>query len=65
MRDQILARGRLLETEQLFREAGEKWPVVIPEEELGMSFPGIKVPLLLCFVVSLSVEHLTCVGVSY
>ncbi|XP_020151499.1 uncharacterized protein [Aegilops tauschii subsp. strangulata] len=42
MRDQILARGRLLETEQLFREAGEKWPVVIPEEELGMSFPGIK-----------------------
>lgn len=33
---------RLLETEQLFREAGEKWPVVIPEEELGMSFPGIK-----------------------
>ncbi|KAI4976111.1 hypothetical protein ZWY2020_049718 [Hordeum vulgare] len=30
MRDQILARGRLLETEQLFREAGEKWPVVIP-----------------------------------
>ncbi|VAI90611.1 unnamed protein product [Triticum turgidum subsp. durum] len=49
MRDQILARGRLLETEQLFREAGEKWPVVIPEEELGMSFPGIKVPLLLPF----------------
>ncbi|KAM3254255.1 hypothetical protein ACQJBY_048028 [Aegilops geniculata] len=43
MRDQILARGRLLETEQLFGEAGEKWPVVIPEEELGMSFPGIKV----------------------
>ncbi|VAI87355.1 uncharacterized protein LOC119342206 isoform X2 [Triticum dicoccoides] len=42
MRDQILARGRLLETEQLFREAGEKWPVIIPEEELGMSFPGIK-----------------------
>ncbi|KAM0869878.1 hypothetical protein ACQ4PT_040387 [Festuca glaucescens] len=42
MRDQILSRGRLLETEQLFREAGEKWPVVIPEEELGMSFPGIK-----------------------
>ncbi|VAH86099.1 hypothetical protein VPH35_056596 [Triticum aestivum] len=32
MRDQILACGRLLETEQLFREAGEKWPVVIPEE---------------------------------
>jgi large subunit ribosomal protein L53 len=51
MRDQILSRGRLLETEQLFREAGEKWPVVIPEEELGMSFPGIKVRLLLlCFV---------------
>lgn len=42
IRDQILARGRLIETEQMFREAGEKWPVVIPEEELGMSFPGIK-----------------------
>uniref|UniRef100_A0ACD5ZNL2 Uncharacterized protein n=1 Tax=Avena sativa TaxID=4498 RepID=A0ACD5ZNL2_AVESA len=52
MRDQILSRGRLLETEQLFREAGEKWPVVIPEEELGMSFPGIKVRLLLCLVQS-------------
>jgi large subunit ribosomal protein L53 len=50
MRDQILSRGRLLETEQLFREAGEKWPVVIPEEELGMSFPGIKVRLLPCFL---------------
>ncbi|CAO2200443.1 unnamed protein product, partial [Urochloa humidicola] len=42
IRDQILARGRLIDTEQMFRDGGEKWPVVIPEEELGMSFPGIK-----------------------
>ncbi|RLM61370.1 hypothetical protein C2845_PM14G21640 [Panicum miliaceum] len=41
-RDQILARGRLIDTEQMFCDGGEKWPVVIPEEELGMSFPGIK-----------------------
>ncbi|WVZ76850.1 hypothetical protein U9M48_024777 [Paspalum notatum var. saurae] len=43
IRDQILARGRLIDTEQMFRDGGEKWPVVIPEEELGMSFPGIKI----------------------
>jgi len=42
IRDQILARGRLIDTEQMFRDGGETWPVVIPEEELGMSFPGIK-----------------------
>ncbi|KAG0513727.1 hypothetical protein BDA96_10G127200 [Sorghum bicolor] len=42
IREQILARGRLIDTEQMFRDGGEKWPVVIPEEELGMSFPGIK-----------------------
>jgi large subunit ribosomal protein L53 len=45
IRDQILDRGRLLDTEQLFRDGGEKWPVLIPEEELTMSFPGIKVRL--------------------
>ena len=37
IRDQILARGRLIDTEQMFRDGGEKWPVLIPEEELGMS----------------------------
>ncbi|AQK69838.1 hypothetical protein ZEAMMB73_Zm00001d015973 [Zea mays] len=42
IRDQIVARGRLIDTEKMFRDGGEKWPVVIPEEELGMSFPGIK-----------------------
>ena len=53
IRDQILARGRLIDTEQMFRDGGETWPVVIPEEELGMSFPGIKVRpfffFLFCF----------------
>ncbi|BAS78135.1 Os02g0282600, partial [Oryza sativa Japonica Group] len=44
--------GRLLDTEQLFRRGGEKtkkWPVLIPEEELAMSFPGIKVRYLSSF----------------
>ncbi|KAJ6928110.1 hypothetical protein NC651_011957 [Populus alba x Populus x berolinensis] len=34
IRTMILEKGQLLETEQMFREAGEKWPVIIPEEEL-------------------------------
>ncbi|OMO64531.1 hypothetical protein COLO4_32025 [Corchorus olitorius] len=43
IRNMILEKGKLLETEQMFREAGEKWPVIIPEEELHQSFPGTKV----------------------
>ncbi|KAJ4778628.1 39S ribosomal protein L53/MRP-L53 [Rhynchospora pubera] len=42
LKKHILDRGRLLETEQMFREAGEPWPVVIPEEEIYQSFPGTK-----------------------
>lgn len=42
IRETILERGRMLETEQMFKEAGEKWPVVIPAEELNMTFPGTK-----------------------
>ncbi|KAL8459111.1 hypothetical protein ACS0TY_035707 [Phlomoides rotata] len=42
IRNMILEKGRNLETEQMFREAGEKWPVVIPEEELKLPFKGIK-----------------------
>ncbi|KAG1335051.1 hypothetical protein COCNU_03G011700 [Cocos nucifera] len=38
----IFDRGQFLETEQMFREAGEFWPVVIPEGEFHQSFPGIK-----------------------
>ncbi|KAL0314608.1 UNVERIFIED_CONTAM: hypothetical protein Sangu_2305200 [Sesamum angustifolium] len=30
----ILEKGLYIEAEQMFREAGEKWPVDIPEEEL-------------------------------
>jgi large subunit ribosomal protein L53 len=51
IRDQIVARGRLIDTEKMFRDGGEKWPVVIPEEELGMSFPGIKVRHVFPFVL--------------
>ncbi|XVF63730.1 hypothetical protein PTKIN_Ptkin09bG0109500 [Pterospermum kingtungense] len=40
IRNMILHKGQLLETEQMFREAGEKWSVIIPEEELHHSFPG-------------------------
>ncbi|PPD86618.1 hypothetical protein GOBAR_DD16435 [Gossypium barbadense] len=43
IRTMILEKGQMLETEQMFREAGEKWPVIIPEEELHQSFPGTKV----------------------
>ncbi|KAJ3692255.1 hypothetical protein LUZ60_012605 [Juncus effusus] len=45
IRQQILDRGRFLETEQMFRDAGESWPVMIPEDELKQAFPGIKVCL--------------------
>ncbi|EXB63459.1 hypothetical protein L484_005422 [Morus notabilis] len=34
IRTMILQKGQSLETEQMFREAGEPWPVLIPEEEL-------------------------------
>ncbi|KAJ0966946.1 hypothetical protein J5N97_023863 [Dioscorea zingiberensis] len=42
IRQRILERGQLLETEQMFREAGESWPVLIPEEEIHQTFPGTK-----------------------
>ncbi|KAJ6931877.1 hypothetical protein NC652_015153 [Populus alba x Populus x berolinensis] len=41
IRTMILEKGQLLETEQMFREAGEKWPVIIPEEELHQYAPGL------------------------
>ncbi|CAI0435794.1 unnamed protein product [Linum tenue] len=44
IRNMILEKGQYLETEQMFREAGEKWPVVIPDEELNIPAPGTKVP---------------------
>ncbi|PON99178.1 Ribosomal protein [Trema orientale] len=42
IRNMILEKGQLLETEQMFQEAGEPWPVIIPEEELHQSAPGTK-----------------------
>ncbi|XP_022859498.1 uncharacterized protein LOC111380231 isoform X1 [Olea europaea var. sylvestris] len=42
IRNLILDKGSLLETEQMFREAGEQWPVIVPEEELRQPFTGIK-----------------------
>ncbi|KAJ6836895.1 uncharacterized protein M6B38_324770 [Iris pallida] len=42
IRQRILSRGQLLETEQMFREAGEQWPVLIPEQEVHQDFPGTK-----------------------
>ncbi|XP_030446246.1 uncharacterized protein LOC115669058 [Syzygium oleosum] len=42
IRSMILEKGQVLETEQMFREAGEAWPVVIPEEELRQHAPGTK-----------------------
>ncbi|KAK3019805.1 hypothetical protein RJ639_004798 [Escallonia herrerae] len=43
IRNMILDKGQMLGTEQMFKEAGEKWPVVIPDAELSQSFPGTKV----------------------
>ncbi|XP_058225443.1 uncharacterized protein LOC131334448 isoform X2 [Rhododendron vialii] len=42
IRAMILEKGQMLETEQMFRDAGEKWPVVIPEEEIHHHAPGTK-----------------------
>ncbi|KAB1203685.1 hypothetical protein CJ030_MR8G025496 [Morella rubra] len=42
IRTMILEKGQLLETEQMFREAGEAWPVIIPDEELHRHAPGTK-----------------------
>ncbi|GMP36684.1 hypothetical protein CsSME_00008732 [Camellia sinensis var. sinensis] len=39
----ILDKGQLLETKQMFRDAGEQWPVIIPEEEIRRAAPGTKV----------------------
>ncbi|KAF5949291.1 hypothetical protein HYC85_011284 [Camellia sinensis] len=35
-----LDKGQLLETEQMFRDAGEQWPVIIPEEEIRQAAPA-------------------------
>lgn len=57
----ILEKGRSLETEQMFRDAGEKWPVIIPEEEIHQYAPGTKV----CAIsVRLLVEQVACVCLS-
>ncbi|KAI7989244.1 hypothetical protein LOK49_LG13G01909 [Camellia lanceoleosa] len=40
----ILDKGQLLETEQMFRDAGERWPDIIPEEEIRQAAPGTKFP---------------------
>ncbi|XP_010553988.1 PREDICTED: uncharacterized protein LOC104823900 [Tarenaya hassleriana] len=42
IRKMILDKGQYLETEQMFREAGEQWPVIIPGEELHQPAPGVK-----------------------
>ncbi|XP_031403335.1 uncharacterized protein LOC116212785 isoform X1 [Punica granatum] len=42
IRTMILEKGQFLETEQMFREGGEAWPVIIPEEELHQFAPGTK-----------------------
>ncbi|KAL3505376.1 hypothetical protein ACH5RR_035217 [Cinchona calisaya] len=45
IRNMVLEKGQYLETEQMFREAGEQLPVIIPEEELKQPFPGTKMLL--------------------
>lgn len=59
IRNMILEKGQLLETEQMFREAGEAWPVVIPEEELKMPAPGTKVSRFLEIFLSFTVTGIS------
>ncbi|KAK9269722.1 hypothetical protein L1049_001500 [Liquidambar formosana] len=42
IRTMILEKGQHLEAEQMFREAGKAWPVIIPKEELHQYAPGTK-----------------------
>ncbi|KMS99632.1 hypothetical protein BVRB_1g022020 [Beta vulgaris subsp. vulgaris] len=42
IRTLILDKGQYLETEQMFRDGGQAWPVIIPEEELREPTPSIK-----------------------
>ncbi|CAN8233088.1 unnamed protein product [Cochlearia groenlandica] len=42
IRKMILDKGQYLETEQMFREAGEQWPVIIPDAEIHQQAPGVK-----------------------
>lgn len=59
IRNMILEKGQLLETEQMFREAGETWPIVIPEEELRQPTPSIKVT---SFFVLPYCKYFFCLG---
>lgn len=59
IRDMILSKGHFLETEQMFRDAGESWPVFIPEHEIQQFAPGTKV---CCFSLGRFVEHLVFVA---
>ncbi|XP_059646083.1 uncharacterized protein LOC132290462 [Cornus florida] len=51
IRNMILEKGQYLETEQMFRDAGEKWPVIIPDEELHQPAPGTKVIVSLTLII--------------
>eukprot|EP00262_Sarcandra_glabra_P007620 TRINITY_DN2050_c0_g1_i1.p1 TRINITY_DN2050_c0_g1~~TRINITY_DN2050_c0_g1_i1.p1 ORF type:complete len:157 (-),score=21.85 TRINITY_DN2050_c0_g1_i1:217-687(-) len=42
IRKTIIEKGQYIETEQMFRDANETWPVLIPEEELRQHAPGTK-----------------------
>ncbi|GAY42953.1 hypothetical protein CUMW_070900 [Citrus unshiu] len=42
IRSMILEKGQMLENEQMFRDAGLNWPVLIPDEELQQPMAGIK-----------------------
>lgn len=43
IRTHILDKAPIVETELMFRQAGEKWPVLIPEQELDHPLTEIKV----------------------
>uniref|UniRef100_A0A2N9HJD8 Large ribosomal subunit protein mL53 n=1 Tax=Fagus sylvatica TaxID=28930 RepID=A0A2N9HJD8_FAGSY len=50
--DMILDKGQFLETEQMFRQAGQPWPIIIPHEEILQPHqqPATKLwRLILCY----------------
>lgn len=67
IRSVILDKGQMLETEQMFRDAGESWPVLIPEAELLQTYPGTKVclPIFVFFVFFYYFNHLVAKIVSF
>ncbi|CAA6675784.1 unnamed protein product [Spirodela intermedia] len=47
LRERVIEKGQMLSTEQMFREAGERWPVVIPKKKREADEIPIKIRALI------------------